>query len=160
MENPQLIREENGDYERHEYRPRRLELPVFGGDDPPAWIFRAKRYFWVNEVPEAKKLASAVVCLEGAALGWYQWRDKRQPFQGWRDFLHALRQRFKAPQEGSPHERLMELKQEGSVASYRANFELLSAPLDDVTDAVLLGCFVSGLRLDIKPEVRADNPRD
>lgn len=42
------------------------------------WIFRVERYFQVNIIHEAEKLEVVVVCLEGLALGWYQWLETRK----------------------------------------------------------------------------------
>ncbi|PHT59781.1 Protein TRI1 [Capsicum baccatum] len=48
--------------------------------------------------------------------------------------------------EGNLYVVLMGLQQTGSVAQYREDFELLSAPLKDANDAVLMGIFTKGLR--------------
>lgn len=50
---------------------RKLEMPVFEGEDPLGWIFRVERYFLVNGVPEVEKLDAAMVSLEGKALSWF-----------------------------------------------------------------------------------------
>ncbi|KAG5598550.1 hypothetical protein H5410_029920 [Solanum commersonii] len=50
---------------------RKLQLPVFEGDDPLGWIFRVERYFAVNEISEAERLQAEGVCLEEKALSWY-----------------------------------------------------------------------------------------
>lgn len=44
---------------------RKLEIPLFSGDDPLGWIFRAERYFKVNKVTEGEKRDAAVLCFEG-----------------------------------------------------------------------------------------------
>ena len=31
---------------------RRLEMPIFTGDNPDGWIFQAKRYFNINHLTE------------------------------------------------------------------------------------------------------------
>ncbi|PHU30335.1 hypothetical protein BC332_02428 [Capsicum chinense] len=48
--------------------------------------------------------------------------------------------------EGNLYVVLMGLQQTGSVAQYREDFELLSTPLKDANDAVLMGIFTKGLR--------------
>ncbi|CAN4106303.1 unnamed protein product [Withania somnifera] len=35
---------------------RKLQLPVFEGEDPLGWIFKVERYFTVNEISEAERL--------------------------------------------------------------------------------------------------------
>lgn len=54
-----------GDYDRDGQRFRRLDMPLFDGDDPMGWTFRMERYFTVNGIPEAERLDAAVVSLEG-----------------------------------------------------------------------------------------------
>ena len=58
-----------------EHRGRRLELPIFQGDDPYGWVFRAERYFAINGVDGEDRVMAAAVCMEGRALGWFQWLD-------------------------------------------------------------------------------------
>ena len=47
---------------------RKLELPIFYGNNPDGWFFRANRYFDINKLTSAEKLRATVVCLEGDAL--------------------------------------------------------------------------------------------
>jgi len=37
---------------RDETRPRRLELPLFSGDNPYGWLNRAERYFHFNGIDD------------------------------------------------------------------------------------------------------------
>ena len=43
---------------------RKLELPLFDGEDPLGWIFKVERYFMVNGVTEAEKVDAAIVSLD------------------------------------------------------------------------------------------------
>ncbi|KAL2518687.1 Mediator of RNA polymerase II transcription subunit 25 [Abeliophyllum distichum] len=63
-----------------------------------------------------------------------------------------MRNRFRSSQEGSLEERFLALRQEGSVREYRLLFETLTAPIEDVSDAMLEGHFINGL----SPEVQAE----
>lgn len=49
-------------------------MPIFKGDDPDGWAFRAERYFAVNQLTEDKKLE-----LEGEKLGRAK-RAVEEPF--------------------------------------------------------------------------------
>jgi len=80
---------------RPELRGRRLEMPLFDGCDPDGWIFRAERYFLVNGLMEMEKVDTAIVYLEGPALSWFQWEEKRQRMRTWEDFKLMLRSRFR-----------------------------------------------------------------
>lgn len=73
---------------------RKLELPVFSGDDPTGWLFKAEHYFTINGVPECEKVISSAVWMEGMALVWFQWVEARKPRMDWREFQDLLLERF------------------------------------------------------------------
>lgn len=54
---------------------RKLDMPLFCGEDPLGWIFRVERYFKVNRVAEKEKLDAALLCFEQRALNWVQSRE-------------------------------------------------------------------------------------
>lgn len=62
--------------------------------------------------------------------------------------------RFRPLQQGSLVERFLALRQEGSVRDYRTQFEILATPLEGVPDLVFIGKFISGLKIEIKAELR------
>ena len=125
--------------------PRKLELPIFDGNNPNGWLFRAERYFEINRLTSSEKLCAAVVCLEGVALAWYYYKDGRRGFRGWTDFREMLLKRFRTSQEGTLLDQLFALRQSSSVSDFRRRFEVLSAPLKEVVDAVLESAFMNGL---------------
>ena len=47
-----------------EYRPPRMELPLFSGDNPEGWIYRAERYFLLSRMSETHMLETAIIGLE------------------------------------------------------------------------------------------------
>lgn len=125
--------EEVNDGNKH----RKLELPLFEGEDPLGWIFRVERYFSINGVGEDEKLDAAVVSLEGKVLSWFQWMEARNPIRTWKDFKVEVTERFYCKQMGDEYEQLMALKQEGSVQEYREQFEAMTAPLENAPEEVL-----------------------
>lgn len=50
---------------------RRLEVPYFSGEDLYRWIYKAKYYFAINQIPEEEKVLTSSICLEGKALNWF-----------------------------------------------------------------------------------------
>ena len=92
-------RREAGDefdpYGRTERGVRRLEMPLFEGDDPDGWVFRAERYFSVNQLSDAEKLDSAALCFEGAALAWFQWEQRRRRVRSWEELKAMMRNQFR-----------------------------------------------------------------
>lgn len=66
-----------------EWRYRKLDMPIFEGTDPDGWILRIERYFSFYRLTETEKLEAVVVGLEGDALRWFQWENKRRPIRRW-----------------------------------------------------------------------------
>lgn len=51
-------------------RVRKLEIPVFSGENPDGWLYHAERYFEVNGLTEKEKLNVVGINLDGEALSW------------------------------------------------------------------------------------------
>ena len=134
-------------------------MPLFEGENPDEWIFRAERYFAVNQLADEEKIESAALCFEAAALAWFQWESRRNGFRSWDTLKRGLRERFRSSQEGTVEERLLALRQEGSVRDYRLMFEMLAAPVVDVPESILEGQFINGLKPEIRAELRVLRPR-
>lgn len=66
--------------------------------------------------------------------------------------------RFRSTQEGSLCEKILAVKQEGSVAEFRRTFKTLAAPVVGLTEEVLESTFINGLKPEIKVEVRLLSP--
>jgi len=147
-------RTENRLGEQEPNRFRKLELPLFSGDDPGSWLFRIERYFNVNRILEEEKLDAVAVCLEGRALHWFQWMETWQTVNEWGEFKKLLLMRFGYLQKGDGCEKLMALKQTGSLAEYIESFEIVSAPLKGIPPTVIMGAFKNGLREEIRAELR------
>ncbi|XP_024027268.1 uncharacterized protein LOC112093319 [Morus notabilis] len=143
---------------RAEHRGRRLEMPLFQGDDPQGWVFRADRYFAVNDVEDEEKVMVASVCLEGQALGWFQCADAQNPFRSWQELRAAVLRRFGRAREVDPVEQLMALRQRMSVVEYRDEFEVTAAHMHGVPKTVFKGAFLHGLREDIRAELKLHRP--
>ena len=55
---------------------RKLEIPIFAGEDLFGWTHRLERYFLLKDVIEDEKMQAAMMALEGKALSWYQWWER------------------------------------------------------------------------------------
>ena len=51
---------------------RGLEMPIFEGENPDDWIFRAEQYFEVNQLSENEKVETVALCFKAGALVWFQ----------------------------------------------------------------------------------------
>ena len=72
-----------GQFMGRDYKTPRLDLPLFSGDNPDGWIFRAERYNLLNRLSEEHMLEAAIIGLEGDALTWFQWEHQRRPILSW-----------------------------------------------------------------------------
>ncbi|XP_020705860.1 uncharacterized protein LOC110116562 [Dendrobium catenatum] len=135
-------------------------MPIFEGEGTHGWIYKVERYYAVNGLTEEEKLTAAGLCLEGKALAWYQWRDMRRPIRSWREFKGCLLERFQTSRGGDFYEQFFALTQEGTVAEYRDRFEYLASRLDRLSETVLEGNFMKGLKPEIRAAVRVMRPHD
>lgn len=140
------------------WRFRKLDMPVFDGTDPDGWLLRVERYFAFYKLSEAEMLDAVVVAFEGDALRFYQWEQRRRPIRLWVDLKDFILRQFRSASGGSLYEQWLSTTQETTVMEYRRRFIETAAPLDRVSEAMLLGQFINGLKDDIKAEVRLINP--
>ena len=90
--------------------------------------------------------------LDGDALSWYQWIDSREAFGSWENLKRRLLLHFHPTQEGSLCEQFLAVRQRGSVAESRREFEILATPLKGILEEVMESTFMNGLL----PEIRAE----
>ncbi|MCI08211.1 hypothetical protein A2U01_0029286, partial [Trifolium medium] len=74
---------------RYQGNRRKLEIPIFKGDDAFGWLVRIERYFRLNGVRVHEKLDAAVIALEEKALHWFQWWEEQTPSRAWDEFKIA-----------------------------------------------------------------------
>ena len=74
---------------------------MFTGVDPDASIVKTERCFEFYQLTESEKVGAAVVGLEGKALLWFQWENKRNPITRWKKLKEKLLRQFKELKEGS-----------------------------------------------------------
>ncbi|XP_031283145.1 uncharacterized protein LOC116141808 [Pistacia vera] len=152
-ENPNGASESgNRNQTRSEMTGRKLEMPIFFGEDPYGWIFRVERYFHLNGITEEGKLTATAVCMEGEAINWFQWMESRASANSWAMFKLALLQRFSGSQELNPYESLMAMKQTGSVMEFRRQFKAVTALLVGKKEEILQAAFINGLKVEVRAE--------
>ena len=72
----------------------------------------------------------------------------------WVEFTQAILLRFGPTDYEDPSEALTRLKQVSSVVAYQEEFEKLSHWVDSLPETFLIGCFVAGLRNEIRLDVK------
>lgn len=133
---------------------RRLEIPIFKGEDAYGWLVRVERYFHLNGVKVRDKLDAVVLAMEDKALNWYQWWEEQAPLRTWEEFKVAVMRRFQPGLLHNPMGPLLSLKQKGSVVEYMEKFEMLVSPLRREERIMLDSIFLNGLKEEIQDELK------
>lgn len=140
------------------WRYRKLDMPLFDGSDPDGWVLRVERYFNFYKMNEGEMLDAAAVAMEGDALRWFQWENNRRPIRRWADLKLFVIRQFRSLSGGSLYEQWLSTVQTSTVLEHRRKFIETAAPLERVSEDMLLGHFVNGLKEEVRAEVRLMNP--
>lgn len=100
------------------WRYMKLDMPIFDGSDPDGWILRMERYFTFYRLTETEMLEAVTVALEGDALRWYQWEQKRRPIRLWADIKTFVLRQIKPENGGSLYEQWLATNQVTDVNEY------------------------------------------
>ncbi|WZY74503.1 hypothetical protein YC2023_006743 [Brassica napus] len=144
---------------RNKRLARRLELPLFDGEQADSWVLRADQYFEISEFTEEQKLKAVKMCFVEDALLWYRWERDRDPFRSWSQLKERVLEQYSTARDTSAGERLLRLRQEGSVKDYCREFISLATNAPELTDAVLEMAFMNGLKPRIRAGVRMFEPK-
>ena len=134
--------------------------PYHGGPNPDMWIFSLSVYFAaVGLVQDAQRVAYATALLRGAAMEWWRFKLLHQPPTSWDDFSRALVSQFMpVAAERLARDRLIRLRQDGSVQRYIADFRRLLLRVTDISNADATHRFIQGLRPNLAREVNIRDP--
>lgn len=136
-----------------------LAFPKFNGEDPTGWIYKAEQYFDIKQIESIEQVQLASFHLEGIALQWHRWLTKFRGPLTWDELSKAILLRFGPTDFEDPSEALSRLKQTTSVAAYQEVFEKLSHQIDGLPEGFLVGCFIAGLKDDIRLDVKIKQPK-
>lgn len=139
--------------------PRKLKIPIFDGESAESWVLRVEQYFELGEFSEERKLRVVRMCFDGEALMWYRWERDRNPFVSWDQMKYRVLEQISTNHETTARERLMTLKQEGTVREYIKDFISLASNAPELSDTVLETAFMIGLKPQIKAGVKLMEPR-
>lgn len=73
---------------------KKVELPIFSGEDVYGWIALAERFFRIGGYGELMKIELVSVSLSGDVLSWFNSEVMRKQFTSWCDFKNRLIERF------------------------------------------------------------------
>ncbi|WZY77143.1 hypothetical protein YC2023_023527 [Brassica napus] len=139
---------------REESLTRRIEIPLFTGEEAESWVLRVEQYFEIGEFTDEEKLRAVRICFTGDALPWYRWERTRNPFLSCEQMKVRVLEQFTTTTNTSAGERVLRLQQTGTVRSFRREFIALASNAPEISDPILELVFVSGLRPQIKAGVK------
>ncbi|XP_015933140.1 uncharacterized protein LOC107459423 [Arachis duranensis] len=96
--------------------------------------------------------------MTGSAIPWFQMSQRSAPFCSWTQLKRAIELEFGPSLFESPRELLFKLQQQGSVSDFYAEFVALANRTHIELADALRDYFISGLRADIRREVKAQCP--
>ncbi|KAG6488248.1 hypothetical protein ZIOFF_057007 [Zingiber officinale] len=137
----------------------KVEFPRWENNDPIGWISRAEKYFRFHGTSDNAKVDLASINLEGDAIQWYDWLEACHGPPKWEEFKEELINRFGPSGYENVDGELAKIRQTSTLLEYQGRFERLSNRTRDWSEKQLLGTFIEGLRLDIRREVKMNQPR-
>ena len=138
---------------------KKVEMPIFNGDDSDSWLFRAERYFQIHKFTEFEKMIVATISFEGPALNWYRSQEEQEKFTDWANLKERVLIRFRSTREGSLYGRFLRIQQTTTVEEYRIFFDKWVAPLSNLPEKVVEETFMSGLKTWIQAEMDFCEPK-
>lgn len=125
---------------------KKVELPMFDGEDPAGWISRAEVYFRVQDTTPAVKVDLTQLCMEGPTIHFFNSLLNEEEELTWERLKGALVERYGGHGEGDVYEQLTALRQVGTVDEYITEFEYLTAQIPPLPDKQFSGYFLHGLK--------------
>ncbi|KAM0987486.1 hypothetical protein ACFX2A_011768 [Malus domestica] len=131
------------------FKPIKMELPRFIGEDPYGWLAMAERYLDYYEVPPQQWVLVAACNFGADASIWMKGFEQRHGRDNWGLFVDLLLQRFGGGDRANIESQLTHIQQIGTVDDYIAEFTKLSCRVIDWTENQLKHVFLGGLKEDI-----------
>lgn len=137
---------------------KKVEMPVFGGENPYGWITRAERYFRVTRYDPAARLELVSLSLEDDALSWFNYEVEHRPFYDWHEFKRRMLARFADSFEKTPGKRFFGIQQTGTIAEYVREFQELASQVH-VEEEHKIDVFFNGLKKEMKEVIKMKEPK-
>ncbi|KAL4025181.1 hypothetical protein IC575_013559 [Cucumis melo] len=155
--NDRRIDGDDGASDRNKFK--KIEMPVFTGEDPDSWLFRAERYFQIHKLTDSEKMLVSTISFDGPALNWFRSQEERDKFTSWSNMKERLLIRFRSNKDGTLSGQFLRIKQEGTVEEYINLFDKMVAPVNDLPERVILDTFMNGLLPWVRSEVFFCRPK-
>jgi hypothetical protein len=135
---------------------------MIDGDNPRGWIGQAEKCFTLAKTPEYKKVKFAKVFFSRKIDHWLRSTGINTNSLSWSEFSTLIIGRFAAETSLELIDSFWHMEQSSNVNAYIDIFEELMGKLKvhntTLLDEYFVGCFISGLKEDIKIPLRSHNP--
>ena len=121
-------------------------------------MHKAEQYFDFKDIAPTQQVQSASFHLDGISLQWNKWLNKFRGPLIWSEFVKAVLLRFVPTEYEDPSESLTRHRQTTTVKTYQEAFKRLSHKVDGLPKSFLIGCFVAGLRDNVRIDVKIKQP--
>ncbi|GKC46125.1 ty3-gypsy retrotransposon protein [Tanacetum coccineum] len=118
----------------------------------------AEEYFSLLNIPADQRLRIVGFNLEGAAAKWFRWMTRNRLIVDWPRFEESVKNRFCPSKYEDPQGALFKLLQTGTVAEYQGEFEKFMNRVTDISEALLISFYISGLKLSLQRELLVSKP--
>jgi hypothetical protein len=143
-------RVEDGGY----IKPPKHDFPRFDGSLPNLWLDRGEAYFGLYRVSLQQWVTTASLYMEGHAALWLQAYRQSHGHVSWSEFKRAIVEEFGPDEFEVQMHKLLQLRQSGTVAEYRQQFEVYMYHLLSLDSALSPKFFVTQFVLGLKDELR------
>jgi hypothetical protein len=107
-------------------RSVKMNFPMYDGEEPSDWVYKANQYFFVHNTPHEYKNLLASFNMEGKALIWFEDMHQFGSLPNWETLTQGLLDRFGPSAYDDPMESLTRLKHRTFMEDYKGKFEVLS----------------------------------
>ncbi|XP_040372783.1 uncharacterized protein LOC121052244 [Rosa chinensis] len=141
------------------FRPPKVDLPRFYGDNAAGGLSMAERYLRTQNIPTHAHIATVASHFGPTASIWMNSFDQRNPSASWEQFVGAFLQHFGGCTTIDFKVSLSHMQQTSSVDAFINEFTTLAYRAPEWSDANLLSIFIGGLKPAIRHDVVAIEPR-
>ncbi|GJX57657.1 retrotransposable element Tf2 [Tanacetum coccineum] len=96
--------------------------------------------------------------LEGEAAEWFRWMTRNGLIANWDGFVESVKNRFGPSKYEDLQGALSKLLQNATVTQYQSEFEKLMNMVTDISETLLISCYVSGIKPNLQRELLVAKP--
>jgi hypothetical protein len=143
-------------------RTPHMELPLFTGENPRAWLLECEDIFNLIKIPADARAQWGIAHIRGQAKTWLNTAGFHLQHISWSELGSVLLERFPDAITSDPMELLQQLKQTTTVDLYIDSYEnwmtLMKRGRNYLPQDFFVDRFISGLKDTIKHHVHCQKP--